>query len=143
MPDTSIALREAPSVATDGYFQIPTAASIQAAAEDVIPAVNGKPGIIKVFKSGLAPVAPRIVSTHVNGVAATTAAAGSQVTIYGAGFTGVTGATGVKFGSDNAVYSVVSDNAIVAVVPSGSSGSAPIVVKRGTLSSPTAPFTRS
>lgn len=57
------------------------------------------------------------------------AAAGDQVTIKGSGFTGVTGATGVKFGSANATtYSVVDNGTIVAVVPTGSAGPANIVV---------------
>lgn len=46
------------------------------------------------------------------------AAGGTLVTVRGSGFTGVTGATGVKFGTTNATaYTVVSDGVIVAQAP--------------------------
>ena len=57
------------------------------------------------------------------------AAAGASVVIEGAHFTGVTGPTGVKFGATNATsYTVLTDGSILAVVPAGSAGSAPITV---------------
>lgn len=57
------------------------------------------------------------------------AAAGATVAIEGAYFTGVTGATGVKFGGVNATsYNVLSDGTILAVLPAGAAGSAPVVV---------------
>lgn len=57
------------------------------------------------------------------------AAAGALVTITGTNFTGVTGATGVKFAAVNATnYMLVSDSVIVATMPAGSAGSAPVTV---------------
>lgn len=71
------------------------------------------------------------------------ATAGDQITIHGANFTGTAGATGVKVGSVNATsYVVVGDNTIVAVVPAGSAGSAPITVTRGAVTSNAFPYTR-
>lgn len=71
------------------------------------------------------------------------AVAGSQLTIKGSGFTGTTGATGVKVGAVNATsYVVAGDNVIVAVVPAGSAGSAPITVTRGSEASDPFPYSR-
>lgn len=73
---------------------------------------------------GVAPVAPVVLSATPSG-----AAAGAQVTITGTGFTGVVPATGVKFAAVTATVAVVlSDNTIVAVMPAGSAGSAPVTV---------------
>lgn len=61
------------------------------------------------------------------------AAQGALVTITGSGFTGVTGATGVRFGGTNATsYVVVNGSKIVAVMPAGSAGSAPVTVTHPT-----------
>lgn len=57
------------------------------------------------------------------------AAAGATVAIEGSHFTGVTGAAGVKFGATNATsYNVLSDGTILAVLPAGAAGSAPVTV---------------
>lgn len=65
-------------------------------------------------------------------------AGGNLVTITGQGFTGVSGAAGVKFDSTNATsYVVVSDSKIVAEVPAGSAGSADVVVTNSTGASTT------
>ncbi|OGF45308.1 MAG: hypothetical protein A2231_11305 [Candidatus Firestonebacteria bacterium RIFOXYA2_FULL_40_8] len=54
---------------------------------------------------------------------------GSTITITGSGFTGVTGANGVKFGATNAAsYIVVSDTKITAVTPVHISGNADVVI---------------
>jgi hypothetical protein len=59
-------------------------------------------------------------------------AGGELVTITGTGFTTVTGATGVKFGSTNATnYTVVSDSKIVATAPANTAGAKDIVVTNG------------
>lgn len=72
--------------------------------------------------------APTVTSALPSG-----AAVGAQITIKGAGFTGVTGATGVKVGAVNATsYTVVDSYTIVAVVPAGTAGSAPITVTHPT-----------
>ena len=72
------------------------------------------------------------------------AAAGALVTITGSGFSGVTGAAGVKFRGTNATnYTVVNGSTIVATVPTGSAGSAPIVVTHPTNGASAAlPYTR-
>lgn len=50
-------------------------------------------------------------------------AGGTLVNIYGDHFTGVVGATGVKFGANNATsYTFVADNHIVAIAPPGGAG---------------------
>jgi hypothetical protein len=60
------------------------------------------------------------------------AAAAATVVIEGAHFTGITGPTGVKFGAVNATsYTVLSDSTILAVVPAGSAGSAPVTAGTG------------
>lgn len=56
-------------------------------------------------------------------------AGGNLVNIYGSKFTGVTGATGVKFGANNATsYMFVSDSHIVAVAPAGVAGTVQVSV---------------
>ncbi len=55
--------------------------------------------------------------------------AGGQVSIYGVGFTGTVATTGVKFAAVSATsWVVVSDSLIVAIMPTGTAGSAPITV---------------
>jgi hypothetical protein len=71
------------------------------------------------------------------------ATAGSLVTIKGTGFGGVTGADGVKFGTVNAAaYTVTNPNTIVASVPAGTAGSAPVTTKTPAGTSAAAPYTR-
>jgi hypothetical protein len=76
-------------------------------------------------------------------VVPTGAAAGELVTIKGSGFSTVTGAAGVKFGSTNAAgYTVVNDVTIVASLPAGSAGSAAVTVTNTVGASPAHPYTR-
>lgn len=57
------------------------------------------------------------------------AAAGALITITGQGFIGTVATTGVKVGGTNATnWTVLSDNVIVATMPTGSAGSAPVIV---------------
>jgi hypothetical protein len=71
------------------------------------------------------------------------AAAGELVTIKGSGFSSVTGAAGVKFGSTNAAdYTVVNDATIVASLPAGSAGSAAVTITNTVGASPAHPYTR-
>lgn len=71
------------------------------------------------------------------------AAAGAQVTIKGTGFGPVSGPTGVKFGATNATsYTVVDPTTIIAVVPAGTAGSAPIVVTSPAGASTSLAYTR-
>lgn len=83
--------------------------------------------------------APRILSVTPDG-----AAADASILIKGAGFTGISAASGVKIGGTNATSYVVHDDTdIVAVMPAGSAGSAPIVVTHPSLGASEAyPYTR-
>lgn len=87
---------------------------------------------------GVAAAAPVLLTATPSAVAA-----GGIVEITGVGFADVTGATGVKIGGVNAAsYIVVSDNVIVAVMPAGSAGSAPIIVTNTVGASNSLPYTR-
>lgn len=88
--------------------------------------------------TGWAATVPTLTSALPSG-----AAVGSQVTVRGTGFSGVTGAAGVKFGTVNATsYTVVDPTTIVAVVPAGSAGAANIVVTSPAGASVALPYTR-
>lgn len=142
IPTTTVALGDAPSIDPTKFFEVPVAASILAAPTSLIPAKgDGTPGIMKLYKSGLAASIPFLSS-----VSPSTAATGNTVTILGYGFTGVTGAAGVKFGSTNAGagnYTVVSDTQIVATVPAATAGAQNITVTNGTGTSAALAFTHS
>jgi hypothetical protein len=85
-----------------------------------------------------APAVPVITTATPSG-----AATGALVTITGAYFTGVVPTTGVKFGGVNATnWTVVSDSTIVATMPTGSAGSAPIIVTNGAGASNSFAYTR-
>lgn len=85
-----------------------------------------------------AAVAPVILTASPSGVSA-----GGQVSITGQHFTGTVATTGVKFGGVNATnWVVVSDSLIVAVMPTGTAGSAPIIVTNATGASPSFAYTR-
>jgi len=71
------------------------------------------------------------------------AATGSLINIQGAYFTGTIATSGVKIGGTNATtWSVVSDSLIVAEVPTGSAGSAPVIVTNATGASTAFAYTR-
>lgn len=71
------------------------------------------------------------------------AAAGTQILITGSGFTGTVATSGVKVGGTNATgWTVISDSAIVAIVPAGSAGSAAILVTNGVGPSNSFAYTR-
>ncbi|OZB79731.1 MAG: hypothetical protein B7X41_19045, partial [Microbacterium sp. 14-71-5] len=62
-------------------------------------------------------------------IPATGASVGTMLTIIGTGFTGTTGAAGVKVGATNVTsYIVQSDSQIVAIVPAGSAGATTVTV---------------
>lgn len=91
--------------------------------------------LTKIANPGTAAAAPVVTSASPSD-----AAAGDQVVISGGGFTG---ASAVKFGSTNSsTFSVLSDSTIVAVVPTGSAGSAAITVTNPVGSSAAFPYTR-
>jgi hypothetical protein len=77
------------------------------------------------------------------GVSPSGAAVTTSIAIFGAFFTGTTGAASVKVGGTNVTsYNVVNDNLITAVVPAGSAGSAPVIVTNPTGASAAFPYTR-
>ncbi len=139
IPNTSVAVGDAPSVDASKFFEIALSAQILSADSGVIPAAaNGLPGIMKIYKTGLSQSIPTVTAATPSAVAAT-----GIVQIIGTGFLGVTGGAGVKFGVTNATsYLVIDDSHINAVMPAGSAGSAAITVTTsGGTSSPFA-YTR-
>jgi hypothetical protein len=138
IPNTEISLGDAPSIDPTKFLEMPLTATILTASNAVIPAVNGRGSVFEIYKSGLTNSAPTITS-----VAPAAAVAGSQITITGIGFTGASGAAAVKIGAANAsAYTVVSDSTIVATMPAGTAGSAPIVVTNSTGASAAFAYTR-
>ncbi len=92
--------------------------------EEITVTFKGDGILTRITNPYAAAVVPVITSATPSGVAAA-----GQVTIYGGGFLGTVVTTGVKFGGVNATsWVVLSDNVIVAVMPAGSAGSAPIIV---------------
>lgn len=57
IPTTSVTLGEPPSVDTAAFMELPLSAAIQSADYGTIPPVNGRPGIMEIFKTGLTPPA--------------------------------------------------------------------------------------
>jgi len=79
----------------------------------------------------------------VSSASPTGAVEGSLINIQGAYFTGTIVSTGVTIGGvDATTWDVVSDSLIVAQIPAGSAGSAPIVVTNANGVSNSLPYTR-
>lgn len=71
------------------------------------------------------------------------AGAAAAIAIQGSNFTGTTGATHVTIGGVNATsYTVISDSLVIAVMPAGSAGSAPVIVTNVAGASASFPYTR-
>ena len=122
IPNTLITLGDSPSIDPTKFFELPISASILSAASGVIPAAaNGIPGIMKVYKNTLAAAVATITTALPSGEAT-----GEYVNLIGTGFTGTTGITIGGVAAPGFV--VVNDNSIFVPVPSGSAGSAPIIV---------------
>jgi len=136
LPNNSIAIGDAPSFDPTQFMELPISASIQSASEEVIPAVNGVPGLMKIYKTGMGGVAPTVTGALPAG-----AGTAEPVVITGSGFTGV---TGVKFGATSSPYfDFISDSKLTAIVPEGAAGTANIKVSNATGESTTAlPYTR-
>lgn len=78
------------------------------------------------------------IAASISGFTPATGYTGSLVTITGTGFTGTTGAAGVKFGTANAQsYTVMSDTQIIAVVGNGVTGKVSVTSPSGTIQSAT------
>jgi hypothetical protein len=85
-----------------------------------------------------AAVVPVVSAATPSGVAV-----GGQVSITGNSFTGTVVTSGVKFGGVNATsWVVVSDSLIVAIMPTGTAGSAPIIVTNAAGASAAFAYTR-
>lgn len=85
-----------------------------------------------------ASIAPVVLSATPSGVGAA-----GIVEIQGTGFIGTVVTTGVKFGATSATsWIVISDSLIVAVMPTGSAGSAAVTVTNATGVSNSLPYTR-
>lgn len=139
IPNTSVAIGDAPSVDAANFMEMPLSINILTADEEVIAANDdGTPGIMKIYKTGLVPAVPSITS-----LSQASGAEDTLIEITGKDFTGATGAGGVKFGAINAGvgnYLVVTDKKITVKVPAGS-GSQPISVTTPAGTSATKPFT--
>lgn len=97
---------------------------------------DGAPASIAIPAFGTA--SPVVNSATPSGVAAA-----GQVLITGTGFTGTVVTTGVKFGGTNATsWIVINDTLISAVMPTGSAGSAAVVVTNANGASNSFPYTR-
>lgn len=105
---------------------------------EVTVTFTGDGALTQITNPYSAAVAPVVTAASPSG-----AAAGAQVQISGQHFTGTVASTGVKFGGVAATsWIVVSDSTIVAVMPTGTAGSAPIVVTNATGASNSFAYTR-
>jgi len=92
--------------------------------DEVTVTLTGDGVLSPITNPGTATVVPDVTSATPSGVAV-----GGQVSISGSGFTSTVPTTGVKFGATNATsWVVISDNLIVAVMPTGSAGATTITV---------------
>ena len=93
-------------------------------ADSAVTALTGDGVLGMPANPGVAPAAPVITSAT-----PTAQSVGKTVTINGSGFTGTIATSGVKFNAVNASdWQIVSDNVIVAVMPTGSAGVGNIIV---------------
>lgn len=116
IPNTTVTIGDAPEFPLDGFFEIQLSAAIQNSAS------TGRK--FKWYHPGLkAPAQGAPTATAATPSAAVT---GANVTITGTNFVGV---QSVKFGAANAtMFSVTSPTSILATMPAGTAGSAPITV---------------
>lgn len=106
--------------------------------DEITATFTGDGILTPITNPGTAATKPLLISATPSAVAQ-----GGMVQITGSALAGTTGAAGVKFGGVNATsYIVVSDNLIVAIMPAGAAGSAPIVVTNGVGASDALPYTR-
>jgi len=135
MPSTTLFLGDVPSFDPSKFVEMPLSASISPVTDTaVIPATNGTPGLMKLYKSGLTVLTPTVLTVTPSGQGT-----GAQVVITGYN---LTGATAVKFGSTTAQFTVIDDTRIVATLPTGSAGSSPVTVTNATGTSSPVAYTR-
>ncbi|TIH33678.1 phage tail tube protein [Subtercola vilae] len=107
--------------------------------DEVTVTFKGDGALTRISNPFNAPVVPVVTSASPSG-----AAAGAQVTIGGSGFLTTMATTGVKFGGVNASsWVIISDSVLVAIMPTGSAGSAPVTVTNGIGTSNALAYTRS
>lgn len=91
--------------------------------DEITATFKGDGPVVRISNPGASPDAPVVTNAISNPAVQLT---GGQVQIFGGGFLG---ATAVKFGTVSAVNPIiVSDSLIIALMPTGSAGSAPITV---------------
>lgn len=106
--------------------------------EEVTVTLKGDGVLTRITNPYASAAVPVITGATPSGVAAA-----GLVTITGSGFLGTVVTTGVKFAAVNAAsWVVLSDSVIVAVMPAGSAGSAPITITNAAGASSTFPYTR-
>lgn len=106
--------------------------------EEVTMTFTGDGPVTSITNPYNAAAVPVLATATPSGVAAA-----GQVQITGNGFTGTVATTGVKFGGVNATsWIVVSDSLLVAVMPAGSAGSAPIIITNAAGASASFAYTR-
>ncbi len=109
LPSTSVTLGEAPSVDTENFLELPLSASILSVDDTVMPTVDGKPGIMQIFKTGLAaPAAPWAASTAYSLNDRVSLAGGAILVATTAGTSGSTAPT-----APGAVGGTVTDGTVV------------------------------
>lgn len=128
IPNTLVAIGDAPSIDAAKFLELPLNASILAADPSVIPAAtNGIPGIMKVYKTGVAPTAVPTITTALPA----SMGAGMTVRLTGTGFSTVNAAVLANVtvgGVAAAAIEVLNDSRIDITLPAGTAGSAPIIV---------------
>jgi hypothetical protein len=106
--------------------------------EEVTVTFNGDGALTAITNPYASPAVPQILS-----VTPGSQNTGKQISINGNGFVGTIATTGVTVGGVNATsWTVVSDNLIVAIMPSASAGSAPIIVTNASGASASFAYTR-
>lgn len=99
LPNTTISLGDAPSVDTEYFMELPLTASILSAPTNVIAAVDGKPGIMQVFKTGLVPPPAWAATTAYTLGKRVTLSGGAILEVTTAGTSGSTAPTAPAIGS--------------------------------------------
>lgn len=117
------------------YVQSKTAV---ADVEEITATLDGD-GIVSAISNPVSAANNPVITS----VTPSAAAVGSLINIQGAYFTGTIPSTGVKIGGVSATtWNVVSDSLIVAEVPAGSAGSAPVTVTNANGTSNSFAYTR-
>lgn len=135
-PRVSLAAGDAPSIAVDAFFEIQLSGSVLASAETV-----GTTGIVPGREVKWYPPTPMTVPNPLVAAATpATATTGSTLTVNGLNLAGTTGVTVGGTAATSLVQ--VNANRVTVTMPSGSAGSAPIIVTTAVGASPSFAYTR-